>query len=334
MRRNNGFFLQTPASGIDSNPATSEAIFVFTSSAPAVTVGDAVTVSGAVAEFRPGGASSTNLTTTEIASPTINVQSSGNALPAPVIIGTGGRISPSTVIEDDAGGSIETSGVFDPATDGIDFYESLEAMRVQVNDAVAVGPRMDTGEIAVVGDNGANAGLRTVRGGVVIRQNDFNPERILLDNALTPTPQVNVGDRLNGPIVGVLDYSFGNFKLLVTSALSSTSGGLSQETTTVASSSQLAIATFNVENLDPADGPTKFNSLAGLIVNSLRSPDIIAVEEIQDNNGPTNDAVVDASATYNTLIAAIQASGGPTYQFRDIPPVDDQEGANRAVISV
>ena len=33
---------------------------------------------------------------------------------------------PSTVIEDDATGSVETSGIFDPATDGIDFYESLE----------------------------------------------------------------------------------------------------------------------------------------------------------------------------------------------------------------
>ena len=40
----------------------------------------------------------------------------------------------------------------------------------------------------------------------------------------------------------------------------------------------------------------------------------------------TNDGVVDAAATYNTLINAIQAAGGPTYQFRNINPADDQDG--------
>jgi hypothetical protein len=33
--------------------------------------------------------------------------------------------------------------VFDPASDGIDFYESLEAMLVQMNNAVAVGPTIN-----------------------------------------------------------------------------------------------------------------------------------------------------------------------------------------------
>jgi hypothetical protein len=86
------------------------------------------------------------------------------------------------------------------------------------------------------------------------------------------------------------------------------------------------VATFNVENLDPSDGAAKFNALAALIVNNLQSPDLIAVEEIQDNNGPTNDSVVDATTTFNQLIAAISTAGGPTYQFRNINPVDDQDG--------
>ena len=47
---------------------------------------------------------------------------------------------------------------------------------------------------------------------------------------------------------------------------------------------------------------------------------------MQDNNGPANDGTTDASLTYQTLIAAIQAAGGPLYDFRDIPPVDDQDG--------
>jgi predicted extracellular nuclease len=323
-RTTNGFWFQDPSP--DTDPATSDALFVFTSAAPTVAVGDAVTVDGRVSEFRPGGAASTNLTTTEITGPRVTVASSGNPLPAATVVGTGGRVPPGEVIEDDASGSVETSGTFDPATDGIDFYESLEAMRVQLNDAVAVGPTSDFGEIPVVGDNGANAGVRTARGGVVVRPTDFNPERLHLDDQLAATPTVNVGDRFPGAIVGVIDYSFGNFKLYPASTPATAPGGLARETTAAAGRNQVSIGTFNVENLDPGDPPAKFAQLAGLIVNNLKAPDIVAVEEVQDNNGPTNDAVTDADVTFRTLIAAIQAAGGPTYDFRQINPVDDQDG--------
>ncbi len=124
-KRTNGYYLQDPSP--DANDATSEGIFVFTSTAPTVNVGDSVRVSGTVVEFRPGGASSTNLTITEISGPTTTVVSTGNPLPLTTVIGIGGRVPPSEVIEDDAAGNVETSGVFDPASDGIDFYESLEA---------------------------------------------------------------------------------------------------------------------------------------------------------------------------------------------------------------
>jgi len=324
--RSNGFWMQEPDASADADPATSEGIFVFTGSAPTVTVGDAVEVTGSVSEFRPGGAGSTNLTTTQIVSPTINVLSSGNALPAPTVIGSGGRTPPTQVIEDDAAGSVETSGVFDPATDGIDFYESLEAMLVQVNNPVAASARNDFGEIAVLTDDGAGASLRTPRGGIVVRSGDFNPERIILDDVLASTPTVDTGDHFSAAAIGVLDYSFGNFKLLTTSALSSVPAGLARETVGAAGTGELSFATFNVENLDPSDGAAKFTDLARLIVDNLASPDILSLEEVQDNNGAINDEVVDATTTYDTLIAAIQAEGGPPYSFRQIDPVDDQDG--------
>jgi hypothetical protein len=91
-------------------------------------------------------------------------------------------------------------------------------------------------------------------------------------------------------------------------------------------SGQLTVASFNVENLSPNDPGTKFDALANQIVNHMNAPDIVALMEVQDNNGATNDGVVDASTTYNTLISAIQTAGGPTYQFRSINPVDDQDG--------
>ncbi|MBI5302527.1 MAG: lamin tail domain-containing protein [Chloroflexi bacterium] len=327
--RATGFYMQddTP----DANDATSEGIFVFTSSAPTVSVGASVLVNGTVTEYRAGA---NGLTLTEITSPSVTTLSTGNTLPAAIVIGSGGRVPPTTVINDDGTGNIESSGTFDVATDGIDFYESLEGMRVQINNAVVVGPRVEyTGttpnrEIPVIGDNGASASIRTTRGGIVIRSSDYNPERIILNDLITgvsPLPVANVGDSF-ATVVGVIDYNFDNYKLQVTTLPTLVSGGLAQETTTAQTGSQFSIATFNVENLDPNDGAAKFAGLAALIVTNLRSPDIIAVEEVQDNNGATNDAVVTANTTWSTLINAIATAGGPTYQYRDINPVDDQDG--------
>ena len=321
----NGFWIQDPSP--DGNEATSEGLFVFgTSLAAAVAVGDSVKVSGIVTEFRPGGSTQPNLTTTELTSGVVTILLNGQPLPAAMVIGAGGRTPPIMVIEDDAGGNVETGGDFDPATDGIDFYESLEGMRVQINSAVAVGPRNTFGEIAVLTDEGASAGIRTARGGIVIRVNDFNPERIILDDPLMATPVAKVGDHFTNPVVGVLDYSFGNFKLLITAALTVVDGGLTREIGRLPTAHEIVVGTYNVENLDPGDGEAAFLRHATLIVNNMRSPDILAIEEVQDNDGATNSIATDASVTWTMLIAAIKAAGGPDYQYRQIDPLDDQDG--------
>jgi predicted extracellular nuclease len=323
----NGFFFEDPDP--DGDPDTSEGLFVFgTAAAGLVAVGDSVLVDGLVTEFRPGGATGNNLTQTELTSPFVEVLSSGNALPGPGVIGKGGRVPPDEVIDNDSTGDAETSGVFDPAEDGLDFYESFESMRVQVNKARVVGPTNDFGEIPVVGDAGERASIHTTRGGLVIRADDFNPERIHLDDRLMPgeLPLLDVGDRFKSPIVGILDYSFGNFKLDVSESVVTVSGALQRESARVPGDDELAVATFNVENLDPGDGTAKFAELADLIVNNLKSPDLVALEEIQDNNGPTNDGTVDATQTLTMLVDAISAAGGPAYSFRQIDPVNNADG--------
>ena len=322
-RSGNGFYMQDPDP--DGDDATSEGIFVF-NPAVSVSVGDSVAVAGRVSEFRPGGSGGTNLTTTEIGSPVVSVIASGNPLPAATVIGSGGRMPPTTLIDDDAVSNWESSGGFDPAGDGIDFWESLEGMLLQLNNAVASGPTNRFGEVPVLADDGAGAGVRTPRGGIVVRASDFNPERLLLDDTLTATPDVNVGDHFAGPIVGVLDYSFGNYKLNVLTSPVAVDGGLTRESTTAAAGAQLAVATFNVENLHPGNSAAKFSELAGLIVGNLQAPDIIAVEEVQDNNGPTGDGTVAANLTWGKLIAAIQSARGPTYDYRQVDPVDGQDG--------
>ena len=318
----NRFWMQdaTP----DGDPATSEAIVVFTGSAPTVAIGDAVVVAGTVEEFRPGGAANANLATTEISgSPSVAVASSGNALPAATLVGAGGRVPPSTVIEDDATGSVETSGAFDPSADGIDFWEALEAMRVRIDDPQVVGPTNDFGETAVVPDG---AGPRSARGGIVISPSDFNPERILIGRLFAPSTPADVGDRYSGPVTGVIDYNFGLFLLQPATSPDLAPGGLTRETTRRQRGNELAVATFNVENLSPADPAQKFAALAAQVVRNLASPDIVALEEIQDNSGPVNDGVVAADQTLDTLVAAIRAAGGPHYRWRSIDPANGTDG--------
>ena len=322
-----GFWMQTPDADVDASDATSEGIYVYMGATPTVASGDEVLVTADVTEYYPGGYGTGNLSITELSNPSIIVLTHNNPLPSPTVLGDGGRIPPNMIIEDDATGDVNTTGVFDPDQDGIDFYESVEGMLVQINDAVAVAPTSKYGEIAVVGDNGAHAGVRTYRGGIAIRPNDFNPERIIIDDALVPDePQVLPGDRFQDAIVGVMHYSYGNFKVLNPDPLPAvTPSGLGKEYTKPAYG-QLTVATFNLENLDPGDPADKFNGLATTIVQHMRSPDIIGVEEVQDNNGPTDDGTVDASVTFQTLIDAIQAAGGPRYEYRQINPENNADG--------
>lgn len=98
-----------------------------------------------------------------------------------------------------------------------------------------------------------------------------------------------------------------------------------RETTSLKSSQDvLTIATFNVENLDPKD--QRFDQIAKIIANNLNAPDVISLIEVQDNNGPINDNVVNANQTYQKLIAALKNIGSPVYDFVDIAPSDDQDG--------
>src|SRR5205814_7053569 len=125
----------------------------------------------------------------------------------------------------------------------IDFWESLEGMLVAFNNPVAVGPASFNIEIPIVGDMGVNASLRTPRGGVVVQPGNFNPERVVLNNAINAAflpSNVNVGDHVSGAVTGVMDYNFGNFFLETIAPVTFTSGGLTRETTTAQTTDQVA----------------------------------------------------------------------------------------------
>jgi predicted extracellular nuclease len=331
-----GFWMEDPSP--DAEPETSEGIFVFTGGTPAIEIGSMVEVDGSVQESQPFDE---DLPITRIVATAWEVTGPVGDLPN-TVIGVD-RTPPTQVISDDSV-TVVANSLFDPANDGIDFWESLEGMRLSVADAVAVGPTNGFGEIAVVSHLQTSAGPLTPRGGLLVdnlsgtgdyQPGDFNPERLLLDDALFDTPSLNVGDGFATDPVGVLDQSFGAFKLLVTEDPGRLDNHLAREVATAAGARELAVATFNVENLSARDcinEPDKVAGLAGQIVNSLRSPDLIAIEEMQDNSGDEDDTpngddgTVASDASWQCLIDAILAAGGPRYNYRQIDPLNNADG--------
>lgn len=323
-----GFWIQSTTP--DNNPRTSEGLYVY-GGAGMVKAGDDVTVAGKVTEYRPGGVDNGNLTTTELGNVNVQVNSSGNALPEPVLIGSKGHVPPAQVIQLGDPGNVETAGLtLKPKKNALDFWESLEGMRIQENDAKAVGPTETSyGETPIVPANTKDV-TWTPDGGVLYRSYDTpNAMRLILSDALLPKGSVapaNTGDTYQGVTAGVLDYNFGNFTLMATQAGQRQNGGTKRDVAAPPNKKQAAVATFNVENLAPSDPQTKFDRLAGQITTNLASPDVLAIEEIQDNTGATDDGTVDSTQTTDKLIAAIKAAGGPSYKAEWINPVNDQDG--------
>ena len=320
-----GFWMQdaTP----DDNPATSEGVFVYTGSKPTVSVGDSVLVSGTVSDYYALASgeslsSTSSLSVTEITKPTITSVSSGNTLPAPVVIG------PSSVPDRYApnlgGSNIENTAV-QPTRSALDYYESIEGMRAEVDNARVIGPSNTYGEQYVTTKPNQD---RTYRGGAELTAENKTPSGRLEIATLDGSKLgLNVGDVLTGATVGAIDWSlFGGYTLEASTVGTPKSNGLSPVVAEHGSAKQLSIATYNVENLAPSDPDSKFAALGAGVVTNLASPDIVALEEIQDNSGATDDGTVHAATTITKLTKAIAAAGGPTYSYREIDPVNDKDG--------
>ena len=121
-RVRDGFFIQTPDDKTDGNPATSEGIYVYTGSSMTVevAVGNLVSVTGTIVEFRPK-AEPASLPLTELSmrkgTDTVKIISKESPLPKPV-----------------------TLTVADFASNKIDQLEKYEGMRVMVETLTVVAP--------------------------------------------------------------------------------------------------------------------------------------------------------------------------------------------------
>jgi len=325
----NGFWMQDAG---DGNALTSDGVFVFTGSGARPNVGDALSVRGRVDNFRPGG-NANNLTITQLnltpAGNSWTRLSSGNALPAAVLVGPGflppTNIAPTGL----ATGNVETAPGYtlNPSANSLDFWRSLMGMRVGLSDAVAVGPNVSFGELPVVAaaQFGAPGSIASARGsGVVIAPGQFNGQRLILDDRLLATPVVNGGARLSN-VVGVLDYSFSNYKLQITQAPVVVNNLLQRESATIGAG-RFGLASYNVENLAGNGPDQRFADIATQIRGNLGAPHLIALQEIQDNNGASNDGTVSADLTLGKLKAQLDAQTGRSYGIASVAPQNNTDG--------
>jgi predicted extracellular nuclease len=331
-RRNNGFFLQTQEAEVDADPATSEGVFVFTSSAPTATatVGNRVRVQAKVAEFTPA-TSPHQLSLTELTFATLSLQSTGNALP------------PVTILD----GSVLRA-------DSLDSMERLEGMRVAADLEVVAGVGAFINEAnATSPTDGVFFG--TLRGvarpmrepgvsildttpfpaGVLPPRFDTNPERLRVQStglAGQVAMAVDVGDDVYG-LVGVLDYAFGAYNLLpdTTSNPPVVNAGSTPRAAALPASDEITVGGFNLLRFfddvnDPAiSDPVltataldhRLRKTANAICGYVRAPDILGVVEVENlsvlqdlaatiNAGDTQEA---GACAHNPQYTAILLEG-------------------------
>lgn len=326
------YHIQTPDEWADDNPNTSEGIILYSGKNPwPVEVGDLVAVTGEVDEYAIDGFSDRQQTDLKLTQINVRDDRGGKVevveenveLPQPIVIDENNLTA--SVIDND--GLTE----FDPEEDAIDFWESLEGMRVEVGDVKAVAPQEHGDLITVLDSRETN----TVNGGVLLEEDNANPDRIqfrMEPNGPARDFEVATGDAFTGPITGVVGYSFQNYKInvpLETMEKAHTVGeAVPEATSIVKDDTKLTIASYNLENFSNNTSETsedKAQKLARAFAKDMQNPDIIGVTEVQDNNGQQVGESA-ANESYERLIAEIEKAGGVKYQYVNIDPVNNEDG--------
>ncbi|KAF2262122.1 DNase I-like protein [Lojkania enalia] len=331
-----GLWLRSPMP--DRDDRTSQSIYVFGRTfGTNLSVGDSIVVGGRVAEYR---SNKDYIFLTELGSPVLEEKvSSGNAV-KPLVIGKDTRNPPTEQFSALDGGDVfavpnnvslvsVANPVLDPKKYGLDFWESLCGELVTVRKPTAVAKPNNFGDTWVIGDWKVTG--RNKRGGLTMTDRDANPEAIIigspLDGSSNPS-STKLGDTLS-EITGVVTYAFGFYRILPLTSIQI----LRSATPTLPSATELlssgkcdgiTFGDYNVENLSPTS--SHLPAIAEHIVQYLKSPDLVFLQEVQDDNGETNDDVTSSNITLSTLTSAILTAGGPTYAYASISPTDDQDG--------
>lgn len=307
-----GFWMQDPQP--DDRADTSEGIYVHTTRRPKVRVGDQVKVSGAVEETRQDDG---DLTVTQIVRPKVSKTGTG-VLPAPIRIGRNGVAFPAHVYASATGSDasstdVERSGHFDHGRNALDAAETMEGMRAEITNPIALGPAKTQLPVYPDGASAIPPAARNHRGGMLgLPSNgdvgNDNTGRVMLGGTLAALPRADTGTTFPGAISGIWHYASGNYTLLPSQTPSSRPSTLKPETAAGPQQRQLSIAGLTI---DPKD--TKADRLASIIVKSLGSPDIVVVSKATD---------------LSAITTALNQAGGPRYEQREIAPSSDKDRKN------
>ena len=191
---------------------------------------------------------------------------------------------------------------------------------MQVNNAVAVGPTSDFGEISRSPTTGRTRASARRAAGSSCARSDFNPERISSTTCSHRLPSVDVGDRFTGRGAGAW--------WTTTSATSSSSTSTALDARWTAACSgrpprppmPSSSRSATLQRREPRPGRSAGEVPARSARRSSATcarPTSSRSRRSRTTTGPTNDATTDATATYSALIAAIQAGRRPGVR---VPP--------------
>ena len=157
-------------------------------------------------------------------------------------------------------------------------------------------------------------------------------------------PRVDVGARLQEAIVGPLNYRAQSYQIAANDPPKVQDAKAFRTVRTLAGAHDaMTILALNGFNLDPhverpsrvkdprldVDddvGDGRYDALAGAIVDDAGAPDVVALQEMQDDDGAEISAEVSAERNYETITEAIARAGGPDYDWIDVEPTVDAEG--------
>jgi predicted extracellular nuclease len=222
------------------------------------------------------------------------------------------------------------------------FLNGLEGMLVSIEPGQTfISPSNAFGDYVLIldADGPVADAVRTEQGGVLVdHQNPLRwyPGFRMINYARAP--RLNVGSKLLSRIVGPLNYRVEAFQIAVDHPIDVEQSHISVDRSALKPESGfLTIMTMNGFNLDmhiesgskvknPGQdvdddwGDGRFHGLAQAVVSQANVPDIVALQEIQDNDGAEMTDVVDASETYRGLIKAIKQLSDVEYRWVDIAP--------------
>lgn len=311
----NGFSMQSL--NPDTLDCTSDGIFVTTGDYPDVLTGDLVSVNGLINEYVAGNVSDHNLSRTEIISSRITILKSSVPFPEPIVIGQRAEGIPLNWIKEDS--------KFDITRNGLDYYESLEFTLVEISEGIVVGPKNYYNEFYILPNAYIEKNVLSSEGALLQKEDDENPEKIMVDTPSSFTQKVNVGDLLTEPVTGIMIYEYANYKLW--SASNPPVRSVDKYPRNVfPGNNSLSVASYNIENFSRFDDESKVKKIGCQVVQDLGAPDIILLQEVMDDSGTQDDQTISAEKTLQLITRSIRNCHGPVYTFVDNPPINNQDG--------